>query len=30
MYFEEFAKLSIFTDWKFVNIKGLFDNVKFH
>ncbi|CAD8144631.1 unnamed protein product [Paramecium pentaurelia] len=30
MYFEEFAKLSIFSDWKFTNIKGLFDNVKFH
>ncbi|CAD8144738.1 unnamed protein product [Paramecium octaurelia] len=30
MYFEEFAKLSIFQDWKFTNIKGLFDNVKFH
>ena len=30
MYFEEFAKLSIFTGWKFVNIKGLFDYVKFY
>ncbi|CAD8059597.1 unnamed protein product [Paramecium sonneborni] len=30
MYFEEFAKLSIFSDWKFTNIKGLFDYVQFH
>lgn len=30
MYFEEFAKLTLFNDWKFANIKGLFDNVRFH
>ncbi|CAD8170103.1 unnamed protein product [Paramecium pentaurelia] len=28
MYFEEFAKLSIFRDWKFASIKSLFDVIK--
>ncbi|CAD8086326.1 unnamed protein product [Paramecium primaurelia] len=28
MYFEEFAKLSIFRDWKFMSIKSLFDVIK--
>lgn len=28
MYFEEFAKLSIFKDWKFMSIKALFDVIK--
>ncbi|CAK87145.1 unnamed protein product (macronuclear) [Paramecium tetraurelia] len=28
MYFEEFAKLSIFRDWKFTSIKSLFDVIK--
>ncbi|CAD8056601.1 unnamed protein product [Paramecium sonneborni] len=28
MYFEEFAKLSIFKDWKFMSVKSLFDVMK--
>ncbi|CAD8137303.1 unnamed protein product [Paramecium octaurelia] len=28
LYFEEFAKLSIFKDWKFMSIKSLFDVMK--
>lgn len=28
MYFEEFAKLTIFKDWKFMSIKSLFDMIK--
>lgn len=28
MYFEEFAKLNIFKDWKFASIKSLFDVIK--
>ncbi|CAK88725.1 unnamed protein product (macronuclear) [Paramecium tetraurelia] len=28
MYFEEFARLSIFRDWKFASIKSLFDVIK--
>ena len=28
MYFEEFAKLTIFKDWKFMSVKSLFDVIK--
>lgn len=28
MYFEEFAKLSTFRDWKFMSVKSLFDVIK--
>ncbi|CAD8100662.1 unnamed protein product [Paramecium sonneborni] len=28
IYFEEFAKLNIFKDWKFISIKSLFDVIK--
>ena len=28
MYFEEFARLSIFKDWKFKSVKSLYDVMK--